>query len=49
MCEFCDNITNRDKEIRWLVRSTYAGTIIYVSSQMDIIVIIVIIVIWNLY
>lgn len=24
MCEFCDNITNRDKEIRWLVRSTYA-------------------------
>jgi len=24
MCEFCENITNRDKEIIWNVRSTYA-------------------------
>lgn len=24
MCEFCDSITDRNKEITWLVRSTYA-------------------------
>ena len=24
MCDFCSNIKNRNKEIIWLVRSTYA-------------------------